>query len=345
MSSAQPFPDIPPLIQLLGEMNPAIAVGAPMIEKLRIAYWDKLRAVAQQDPSRREVMPGMLVQPDRIVVYLGDTHIAVEYFGPINVPPELTSDAVRVTFIDCRGADLVSTIVGFDFSGKIPLRLRGVSTNQFVPVNIETADMMLDNGWDITAEDMGFWSGAGGVELPENDTARIINWFFYSVEEERLKTRRLQWVDFFSIKFEPVDQVNSNVIVEMWPSFDEMVEFDSHIQYPKPVAFESERLTILNRFRELILSPEVTEPQITTWLASPAHQFILRMAFPAVQLSPQRVCAWQSEPNRPAIIPDFFATRANGFPTLSNSNCQRSRVKLWWAPLTENASARKSTAI
>jgi hypothetical protein len=99
----------------------------------------------------------------------------------------------------------------------------------------------------------------------------------------------------------------------MWPSFDVMVEFDSRIQYPKPVAFESERLSILNRFRELILSPGVTEPQITSWLSNPAHQFILRMAIPAVQLSSQRVCAWQTEPNRPAIIPDFFATHANGF--------------------------------
>jgi hypothetical protein len=316
MSSAEPFPDIPPFIQLLGEMNPAIAVGAPMVEKLRIAYWDKLRALARQDLSRRAVMPGMIVQPDRMVVYLGDTHIAVEYFGPIAVPAELPDNAVQVTFIDCREADLVSAIVGFEFPGtgvKIPIKPRGVLTNQFVPVNVDTTIMMLDNGWDMTAEDMAFWSNASGVELPENDTARMINCFFYSLEEERLKTRRLQWVDFFSIKFEPVDEENSNVTVEMWPSFDVMVEFDSRIQYPKPVAFESERLSILNRFRELILSPGVTEPQITSWLSNPAHQFILRMAIPAVQLSSQRECAWQTEPNRPAIIPDFFATHANGF--------------------------------
>jgi len=85
------------------------------------------------------------------------------------------------------------------------------------------------------------------------------------------------------------------------------------MQFPRPAFFENERLALLNRFRELILTPGVTEPQITSWLAEPAHQFILRMALPAVGLLAQKKCLWMNELSRDPIIPDFFAVKPNGF--------------------------------
>jgi hypothetical protein len=85
------------------------------------------------------------------------------------------------------------------------------------------------------------------------------------------------------------------------------------MQFPRPKLFQNERQALLNRFRELILRPNVSEPQITSWLAEPANEFILKMAIPAVLLVAEKKCVWISDPSRKPLKPDFFAVRANGF--------------------------------
>jgi hypothetical protein len=55
-------------------------------EHHRLNYWEKLREIASSDSNLRKTMPGLLVAPDKMAVYLGETHLAIEYFGPANVP-------------------------------------------------------------------------------------------------------------------------------------------------------------------------------------------------------------------------------------------------------------------
>jgi hypothetical protein len=311
------FWDDKPFLKKMAELIPAIAIGGPIVEHLRVNYWTKMRAIAESDPGLRKTMPGMLVAPDRLTVYIGDTHLAIEYFGPAQVPDKLTDDAIKVTFTDYRGqGDFISNIIGMKFEGstfKLPLSASDLYWNLFVPTSIDATILMMDNGWDMTAENMAFSVNTGGLALPDGDFARMINCFFYNKEGDRLRTRRIQWIDFLPLTIKDIDEDTEDVGVLFWPDMEHTIEHDAHMQFPRPVFFENERLALLNRFRELILTPDITEPQITAWLAEPAHQFILKMALPAIHLLDQRKCAWVTEPSRAAIIPDFFAIKANGF--------------------------------
>ena len=176
---------------------------------------------------------------------------------------------------------------------------------------------MMDNGWDTTAENLAFAINTQGIQLPEEEFARLVNCFFYSAESGRLRTRRVQWIDFFPVTHlgheETETTVEDELLIGMWPDITSVIEHDSQFRFPYPVGFEKERLTLLNRFRELILSRDVTEPQITAWLAQPAHQFILKMALPATDVLHQKKCVWKTDATRPSLIPDFFAVRANGY--------------------------------
>jgi hypothetical protein len=300
----------------MAEDWPVFAVGGPVVEYLDHAYRTKLRDIAENDAELRKTMPGMLVAPDGMTVYLGDTHLAIEHFGPANVPTK-SIEGVKVSFFDYRGdGDFISNIIGMKFHAtgpRIALAPSDLYWNLFVPTSTDAVELMMEIGWDLTAENMAFMMNSGGISLPDGQFARMVNCFFYGKENERLRTRRIQWIDFFPLTYEPVDADNSNVEVRLWPDMDHTVDHDAHMQFPRPSLFENERLGLLNRFRELILTPGISEPKITRWLAQPAHQFILRMALPAVGLLAQKKCKWMNEPSREPIIPDFFAVKPNGF--------------------------------
>lgn len=310
------------ILRALAKHNPAMQVGMPLVEMLRINYWVKLRDIAQKQPLVRDRMAGMIVAPDKVSFYLGRTHAAIEYFGPIIAPRVLHErDATMVSFIDCRDdEDFIQSIIGMKFSGtglKVGLTPVLPVTNLFVPTSPDAAGMMLDNGWDVTAEDMKFAMNLGGIRLPTDDFSRLVNCFFYSVEQERLRTRCIQWIDFFPIRVtswrETDTEIEGEIFTRLWPDPKWMVEHDSKFSFPYPATFEHERLALLNRFRELLLAPDLTEPKITGWLAKPAHQFILKMALPAVSLLSQKVCKWQTDSSRSSLVPDFFAVKADGY--------------------------------
>jgi hypothetical protein len=310
------FWDDKPFLKKLAEMEPSLAIGGPVVEHLRIHYWAKLRAIAESDFQLRATMPGMLVAPDKIAVYIGNTHLAVEYFGPAHVSDKLSGETI-ITVTDYRGdGDLISDIIGMKFQGtgfKLPLAASDLYWNLFLPTSADAITLMMEIGWDLTAENMAFGMNTGGLSLPEDDFARMVNCFFYSAENERLKTRRIQWIDFLPLTITDVDDETEDISVRLWPDMEHVVNHDVRIQFPRPALFENDRLALLNRFREVILTPNITEPQITAWLAQPANQFILKMSLPAVHLLDQRKCVWVSDPSRDAIMPDFFAIRANGY--------------------------------
>lgn len=310
--------DDKPSLKKLAESAPIFSIVAPFLEHLRVNYWYKLGQIAVNNPSLRKTMPGMLVSPDMIAVYVGDTHLAVECFGPPQVPEKLTTRTVPTRLFDYRDeGDFISNIIGMKFKGtgpKLPLAASDLYYNLFVPTSTAATALMMDNGWDMTAENMAFSVNTGGLSLPESDFARMINCFFYAKEKQGLRTRRIQWIDFFPLRIvEEVDEDTLDMEVAFWPDVQYTIKHDAAMQFPRPTLFEHERLALLNRFRELILSPKVTEPKITKWLAEPAHRFILKMALPAVAVLHQRKCIWVNEPSREPLVPDFFAVRANGF--------------------------------
>jgi hypothetical protein len=92
-----------------------------------------------------------------------------------------------------------------------------------MPTSDESVSLMMDIGWILTAENMAFSVNSGGLQLPEDDFAWIVNCFFYAVEDGRLRTRRIQWIDFFPLTVTSIDDDTEEVNVRLWPDFEHTV--------------------------------------------------------------------------------------------------------------------------
>ena len=86
MQTQEPIPNF---IEQLSAYYPAMKIGVSVVEFLRVNYWSHLRQTAETDVELRASMPGMIVSPVKAVVYLGNTHLAIEYSGPTFVPAKL----------------------------------------------------------------------------------------------------------------------------------------------------------------------------------------------------------------------------------------------------------------
>jgi hypothetical protein len=171
---------------------------------------------------------------------------------------------------------------------KPPVTPRDLYWSLFVATSADAIQLMMDVGWDMTAENMAFMINTGGLALPAGNFARMLNCFFYSKSDERLRTRRIQWIDFLPLAFEPAAEDSPMSMCCCGLTWNTRSIMMPTCSFRGPRSSRTNALALLNRFRELIHTPDITEPKITSWLGEPAHQFILRMALPAVGLLGQR---------------------------------------------------------
>ena len=299
----------------LSEGHPLKEVSIRFVELLDKHYQTPLRESWKKKPTAGSP-PGFLIAPEKMAIYVGRKHVAVEYFGAIDPPPSLP-ELVQVEMHNLWDeADFVASIVGMQFQNTgatLELQSTVPTLNFFIPTGYSATEKMIDNGWDFTAEDMAFFMNCRGVRVPEKKFARLINCFFYAEEKDRLRTRHIRWLDFFPLSEEDETETEVTLAVGLWPNLDYTIQHDLAYQYPRPRAFEPQKLAALNRFRELILEPSVAETRITSWLELENHQFIIKMALGSVGVLGQRECEWLDGSGRDALKPDFFAIAPNGY--------------------------------
>ena len=305
----------PEELETLSEGHPLKAMSIRLVELLDEHYWTPLRNLYKVCPSSFSG-PGFLVAPEKIAVYAGRTHLAVEYFGAIEPPSQLPGGMpVEFRYL-YNEPDFVQAIIGMQITNTGP---RLVTDNSdgfhsiFMPVSGSALTMMMDNGWDITAHEMAFSINCGGIDVLPDDFSRIVNCFFYAEEDGKLRTRHVRWLDFFPLRHDEETETEVTLVTGIWSDSELIVKHDSLYLYPKPRGYEPEKLTLLNRFRELILDPSTHETVITTWLEEAEHQFILKMALGAVRIVGQKLCPWLDGSGRQPVKPDFFAIGPNGY--------------------------------
>jgi hypothetical protein len=149
-------------------------------------------------------------------------------------------------FKDCREEEsIVNAITDMKCEGTggvLQLDATQICWNLFVPTSQDTTLLMLDNGWDLTAEDMVFAMNSGDVEVPEGQFVRMINCFFYRKEADGLRTRRIQWVDFLPLTVKSIDEDTAEFFIQTWPDLDNVINNDARLKFPRPPSFENERL-------------------------------------------------------------------------------------------------------
>lgn len=277
-------------------------------------YWGPLHKHIERNPNLIKVVPGFIVNPEKVVVYIGRTHIALEYLGS-EIADELKSSGnIDVAYHDYSTIEcnLFEQIIGFEYDSTMDwsMPLPAFSQDLLLPTN-KGWDKLSELGWNYSAQNslMGFNTPSPTPE--EGQFTRVVNGLFFDADENGLKTRHIKWLDFFPIHFVESDDttVSISFCVE---SMKGLVEHDANYAYPMPDDYKYVQLPKINRFIEVWGNSGSSETDITSHLSKDENKFILTMRFGAKQAHPELTCEWQSE-ERKAIRPDFFIEQPNGY--------------------------------
>jgi hypothetical protein len=284
------------------------------LQEVMTHYWGPLHKYMEQNPHLIKVAPGFLINPEKVVVYIGRTHIALEYLGSEIAQKLKSSGNMEVAYHDysTKECNLFEQIIGFEYDSTIDwnMPLPAFSEDLLLPTN-KGWDKLSDLGWNYTAQNalMGFNTPSPRPE--EGQFTRIVNGLFFDADESGLKSRHIKWLDFFPIYFDGSDDTTDSISFSV-ESMKNLVEHDANYTYPMPDDYKYIQLPKINRFIEVWGNSDNSETDITSHLSKDENKFILTMRFGAKQAHPELTCEWQSE-ERKDIRPDFFIEQPNGY--------------------------------
>jgi len=277
-------------------------------------YWGPLYHFVKANPELIKTLPGFLLDHEKVIVYVGRTHIAVEYTGSEFIEELKPEGRLELQYHDysTKDCNLLEQIIGFEYDSTldIPMSLPAVSEGLLLPTN-RGWDKLSELGWNFTAQNsiMGF--NTPSPEPMLGQFTRIVNGMFFDADDSGLKSRRIKWLDFFPISFDgsedQVDCIGFNL-----EKMKNLVGPDANYSYPIPDDYKFVQLPKINKFIEKWGSKACSEPDITSYLAEPENEFILTMKFGAINVYSELTCEWQSE-DRKDIRPDFFVVQPNGY--------------------------------
>ncbi|MGD6796274.1 Shedu anti-phage system protein SduA domain-containing protein [Metabacillus indicus] len=284
-----------------------------VLDTLNKNYWKPIRFVLENNKQLRNTIMSFLINPEKIHIYLGKDHLAVEYFGSYSTFLKAQGN-IKIACFDYQDSDnFIESITGIEF-GKGPIRvpLSGEIDDLFVATP-EATEILAENNWNFLSQEMMFMTNISGISL-QNGFSRFRNSFFYEKNGDGLKVRNIKWLDVFPIDRIDVDENIEEIIVQ-FPDFVKsgLVWADAHYTIPEKFNYQYEKLIILNRFIEIYNSEGINETEITRFLAEPENQFILKMAFFGNSIHTEKECKWVNYPDRSAIRPDYFVSSTNGY--------------------------------
>lgn len=276
-------------------------------------YTTPLYKGVEANPQLQETIPGFLINPESISLYIGKFHIAVEYTGPEilqNLPIGESHIPMQVSDFSMEDGNLLEKIIGFlddATSGVVPPLLDW--NPDFLWATMRGYDKLDELNWNYAAQNSFMFMNACMPSPIPGQFSRIINGFFFDADEFGLKTRHIKWMDIFPLTIDESHPEHDTFQFDL-SILQDLVKLDVTAEYPMPSDYKYKHLPRINRFIELWGNSESTEPQITQFLAQEENQFILAMSLGAVEIHPEKECSWQSE-DKTAIRPDFFISKGN----------------------------------
>jgi hypothetical protein len=275
-------------------------------------YYGKMFQILKKEPALLNDFTGFLLNPEKLIFYLGKNHLGIEYIGPERISELKTTGTLEYKTFDYTESDnLLKEIVGFqeDSTTNLTLPLISISEDLIIPTN-RAVDKLVELNWNFIAQNY-IMSFNCGIPKPEDGRfSRIINSFFFDADDNGLKTRHIKWLDFIPIKCDLISE-NYEILLD-FSYYDDLLEHDLSYIYPVPKDYKYSKLAKLNRFVEFFGNKLNKEPEITHFLSQKENEFILSMFFSATSIHPQLLCKWQSE-DKDAIQPDFFIEKSNGY--------------------------------
>ncbi|MBU7570683.1 MAG: DUF4263 domain-containing protein [Flavobacterium sp.] len=280
-------------------------------------YWHPLYNYLHENQGLVKTFSAFLLDYEQIVLYIGRTHLGIEYFGKEQTSELPKGRSVKVVHYDFTdsGTNLLEEIIGFKFSSTamdITLPLPPFSEDLVYPTN-KGMDKLIELNWNWMAQDSFIGINTPMFHVEKGKFARMINARFFDADENGLKTRHIKWLDLLPLQVE--DETDENHVIRVsLTELKSLIQHDAHYIYPLPPKedFKFNKLPQINRFVEIVGNTKTTEPELTKFLEQPENQFILTMGFLSKEIYSQLLCSWQSE-ERDGIQPDFFIVRPNGY--------------------------------
>lgn len=284
------------------------------MQELMKHYWGPLYQYIKENPELIETVPGFLINHEKLIVYVGRTHIAIEYTGSEHITDLKNEGCLEVQSHDysTKECNLFEQIIGFEYDSahNYYLPLPPFNVDLLFPTN-RGWEKLSELGWNFSAQNsiMGFNTPA--LEPQAEQFSRIVNGMFFDADDSGLKTRRIKWIDFFPIHFDGSDSETDSISFNL-EEMGKLVKPDAHYTYPMPDDYKFVQLPKINKFIEIWGNRESSETDITSYLSEPENKFILTMKFGANNVFSEITCEWQSE-ERKDIRPDFFVVQPNGY--------------------------------
>ena len=109
------------------------------LQALMTNYLGPIYHYVKEHPELIKTVPGFLLGHEKLIVYIGRTHIAVEYIGS-EVLDELKSEgktAIQYHDYSTKDCNLFEQIIGFEYDSTMPISmpLPPVSVDLLFPTN------------------------------------------------------------------------------------------------------------------------------------------------------------------------------------------------------------------
>ncbi|WP_374302171.1 Shedu anti-phage system protein SduA domain-containing protein [Ferrovibrio sp.] len=307
------------------------AFALQLLNDLMPLYYGRLWQALESKQADLSDFTGFLLNPERIVIHMGRTHVGLEYYGKERVDSIKGSDwnaKVEVLDYSLSDEDFFDRVIGFSIDdGVLKLPIAGPPVENLIIASNAGFDELQALGWNFAAEGMNFAINTKGFYVPAGKFGRLINARFFSKDAHGLLTRHIKWIDFIPLDYDDSGEEVDVFRIHIGP-YEKIWQLDLRYVYPLPPKkdYRYSKLPQINRFVELIGTTKHKEPNITNFLADPINKFILLMKFGATEFFSQLECEWQGD-ERPSIKPDFFVLQPNGYadivefklPTLKNS--------------------------
>ena len=199
-------------------------------QELMVIYHSPLYKYLEKNTQLIKTFPGFLLNPELVILYIGRTHIAIEYVGPETVENLKTPRLMNIKYYDYTSEDcnLLEKIIGFKYDNtngfNIPLPV-GVNKDFILPTD-KGWDKLLELKWNIEAQDSIMFINAACPKVTSRDFVRIINGMFFDSDSNGLVTRRIKWLDFFPINFTDKGEI-FNFNLEYMKEF---IKLDAHYE-------------------------------------------------------------------------------------------------------------------
>lgn len=290
-----------------------------ILQDITKCYWGQIHKYVKKNPKLINKITGFLLKPEKLIVYVGKTHLAIEYIGSekIDELPRSSSDLeLQIYDYTLSENSFLEDIIGFKYNStsNIAIPLSPFSIDLVLPTN-KGFDRLMELNWNLDAQNMFLAFNSPAPILIEDQFTRIINGLFFDSNENGLITRHIKWIDFIPLKYNDIDENTANISINATYYYKKLVENDAEFIYPLPNEYKLKKLPQINRFIELLANYNVKETDITKFLSQDENKFILTMQFGAKNIFPELLCEWQSE-NKENIKPDFFILQANGYANI-----------------------------